>query len=101
MNVQRRGNADGHKVRAGDFFKIGGGVEHSAFHDLLEIAVHYVSDIVMAFVHQTDFFAVDVKTDGMKTSLGLFDGQRETYITQTDHADAHFLAGDLIQQLFL
>ena len=55
----------------------------------------------MAFVHQTDFFTVHVKTDGMKTSLGLFDGQRETYITQTDHADAHFLAGDLIQQLFL
>ena len=55
----------------------------------------------MAFVHQTDFFAVDVKTDGMKTSLGLFDGQRETHIAQTDHSDAHFLAGNLIQQLFL
>ena len=101
MNVQRRGNADGHKVRAGDFFKIGGGAEHSAFHDLLEIAVHHIADIVMALVHQTDFFTVHVKTDGMKASLGLFDGQRETHIAQTDHSDAHFLAGNLIQQLFL
>ena len=88
MRVQRSGNADAHAVAARRLGEVRGGGEHAGVYQGLEVLVDHVADIVVAGVDHVDLFLLYIETDDFEAGLGLFHGQGQAYIAQSDNAQS-------------
>ena len=101
VGIQRGGDADGDKVHIADPGEIGGSAEHTALHQLCQLVVHHIADVVLTGVDQIHLFLLHVKTDGLEAVACLVHCQRQTHIAQTAHAHGQGLILNFLNQFFL
>ena len=101
MHVKRSGYADSHEVAFTDTGEISGSLDHIIVHELLQILVHHVTDVVLAAIDHVDLLGLHVDAHGLEAGLGLLHGKGQAHVAET-HGAAHQIArGDLVQQLLL
>ena len=55
----------------------------------------------MSLIHHLHLGRLLIKTDGLKSCLGLLHRQRQTHIAKTDHTYDNFLFCDFVQKYLL
>ena len=75
MSVQRGGNTNGHKVNAFDEAEVGGGREAAVGDKSGQVAVYYVTYIIVSGIHHIHLVLLHVESDGAESGLGLLYGQ--------------------------
>ena len=98
MLVKRRRHGDAHAVARGHGGKVRRGAKHTLLHDLFEVAVHHVADVVVALIDHVHLPGLHVKADHMEAGLGLFHRQREPDIAQSNHAQGDGTVENLLLQ---
>ena len=98
--VQRRGDADGDKVHILDEAEVGGGAQHTGLHQLLQVGVHHVADIVFPGVYQVYLLLLHIETNGLEAVLGLVHRQGQAHIAQAAHAHDQGLVLYFLKQFF-
>ena len=86
VRVQRGGHGNAHAVARGHGGKVRGGAQHSFLHDLFQVAVYHVADVVVSLIDHIHLLGLHVKADHMETGLGLFHRERKPDIAQSNHA---------------
>ena len=97
MRVQRRRHADRDEVHVLHKAEVGGCRQRSRLHQLFQIAVHHVPDVVVSGVHQLHLFRLHVESDGLEPGLRLLHRQRQPHIAEAYHPDHDFPALNLFQ----
>ena len=87
VGVQRRGNTDGDEIHVLDKGEVGGGPQHPGGHQLPQVGIHHVANVVRPGVYQVHLFLLDIKADGTKPMLGLVHRKRQAHVAQA--ADTH------------
>ena len=98
--VQRRGHADGDEIHITHPGEIRGGAEHSGLHQLFQIRVHHVADVVFPGVHHVHLFLLDIKADGAEPVFRLIHRQGQSHVSQTADTHGQGLILDLFDQFF-
>ena len=86
VRVQRGGHGNAHAVARGHGGKVRGGAQHAFLHDLFQVAVYHVADVVVSLIDHIHLLGLHVKADHMETGLGLFHRERKPDIAQSNHA---------------
>ena len=84
MNVQRGRNADSDEIHILDKAEIRGCGKSSFLHQALQILIHYITNVVMAFIDHLYLYFLLIKSDGLKACLSFFYCQGQSYITETN-----------------
>ncbi len=85
--AQRRGHADVDGVEIADGGKIGGGAKFAVRHERLDGRRRNVADIGIARVDSLGFAFAQIDARNVEAGLGVFDGQRQPDIAQSDDAN--------------
>ncbi len=97
MDVQRRRHTDRDKIHVFDKGKIRGRRQKPFVHQLLQVLVHHIANVVVPLVHHLHFSRLLVETDGLKSRFRLFHRQRQSHIAKADHAHGDLSFCDFIQ----
>ena len=96
MLVERRGNADRHKIAIRYAREIRRCRNHPGGHEGRKILVHHIADVVLSAVDHVDLLDLDVEANSLEPRFRLFNRKRQAHVTQAhrsanDAAIFHFL----------
>lgn len=86
MLIERRRHTDCNKIHILYKTKICCGNQHFLLYQPLQITVHDVADIIMAFVYHVYLAVLHIESDRVKSCFRLFYCQRKSYISQADNS---------------
>jgi hypothetical protein len=99
--VERRRDADDHRVRLLQRVEVGGREELLALELLRELRARDVVDVALALRERVDALRVDVEADDLEPFLGEGEAERQSHVAEAEHGHGRVLLRDPVEQLLV